>query len=113
MIGHRTTNRVTTQQAKVHAWMLNVGSDQEPSSDTQLHDDPASELANMIMALGKGKGKGKASKGSMQCYNCGRYGHMAGDCKAPKGGGKGGKGGGGKPPRLCYNCNKPGHLASD
>ena len=101
--------------------MLNVGSDQEhgaypkPGLDMQMHEDPASELANMIMALGKGRGKEKPSKASMQCYNCGRFGHMARDRSKPKEGNKkGDKGGGGKPQqRLCYNCGKPGHLARD
>ena len=93
-------------------WMFNVGSDQE----SDLHEssnDPARELASMIMALGKGKDKGKPVKSNMQCYNCGHCGHLSKDCRQPKGGGKGVKGPGGKPQRLCCNCCKTGHIAKD
>ena len=76
--------------------MLNFRQDQEydsypkPGSEMQMHNDPASELASMLMASGKvkGKEKGKPSKGSMQCYSCAKFGHMARDCRAPKGRGK-------------------------
>jgi hypothetical protein len=37
----------------------------------------------------KGGGKGKGGE-TRNCYNCGKPGHLARDCRGPKGGGKGG-----------------------
>ena len=28
----------------------------------------------------KGKGKGKSNRRDMQCWHCGKYGHLAGEC---------------------------------
>ena len=99
-----------------------------PVPETSSED----ELCNVICALIKGgKGKGKKGGGKGECWNCGRKGHQAKDCRSkgnPKGGGKwnggkyGGKsnynpGKGGKPnqfateTRECYNCGEKGHLS--
>merc|ERR1712194_34240 len=84
-------------------------------------------------ALGKGKGKDGKGKGGKQktCYNCGKTGHLAWECRSSamnvdqgkgkgkgkdkgKKGGKGGKQGGKDLSNLkCYKCGKFGHYGRD
>ena len=37
-----------------------------------------------------------------RCYNCGKNGHMAKDCKAPK-----------REKGACFHCGKQGHVIKD
>ena len=67
---------------------------------------------------GKGKGGGKQDPNlkDKQCHTCGKYGHLAKDCRS---GGKGknsnqkGSGKGKQNKVTCHNCGKQGHYAKD
>jgi len=75
----------------------------------------------------KGGGKGSGKNNNRTCFNCGKPGHIAAQCRSPKGGGKGGGKSGAAPPASggkgggkagkgqfrpftgsCYGCGKPG-----
>ena len=65
------------------------------------------EIRKAIVGMASGKKASGAAYAAMQqkkdlkCFNCGRFGHMATECQAPKKVG------------ACYNCGKTGHFAKD
>ncbi|AAR02376.1 gag protein [Simian immunodeficiency virus] len=64
-----------------------------------LAEAMAGAIANMPMNMVQARGPPQR-KGQPKCFNCGKFGHMAKNCKAPQ-------------RRKCYNCGQPGHLAKD
>eukprot|EP00435_Cladocopium_sp_Y103_P074780 s153_g51.t1 len=97
---------------------LTSGGGSKPKRDPDAMDVSA-------VSKGKGKGKGKflgpssgAGKGShankMTCHNCGRAGHKASDCRAPRGDGKGkGKANQRLDNVQCWQCYGYGHYGKN
>ncbi|MBZ3887617.1 Cellular nucleic acid-binding protein [Sciurus carolinensis] len=90
------------------------------AKDCDLQEDELAEVSmRVVRSLGQGPAcrvrAERAAPGGLYslrllllliveaCYNCGRGGHIAKDCKEPKR----------EREQCCYNCGKPGHLARD
>ena len=107
---------------------FNFGPSYEKKEEPTVTGNESDKIVAQIMAMVKGKGKGKG----VECYNCGKTGHMAKDCWSKGGGPKGTKGGwlpkgdgkggypgkgsypgkGGPPRDGCFICGGP-HWAKD
>ena len=88
LLGQKNMDRTSDN---AFSFGCSTGPETEKASETDADKAVAS-----IMALIKGKGKGKSN---IECYNCGKTGHMAKDCWAPRQGygSKGDKSGKGNP----------------
>merc|ERR1712169_14494 len=84
--------------------------------DTRDAEDAVAEMNGktvwgdrIVVEFARAKGAGAGDRDA--CFNCGRPGHWARDCREPpRARGRGGGGGGGP---QCYECGGYGHLARE
>eukprot|EP00435_Cladocopium_sp_Y103_P027185 s4081_g6.t1 len=83
------------EYAQLHCGATSVQQLWQAVTEYHVHMRMTGDL-DKVHAIGKGKGKGNDSE--KDCYNCGKKGHLAKDCR--------------NPPR-CKHCGKTRHLEKD
>ena len=95
----------------------NIATNPNVAAVSQQQEDPqVTKLTALVEQLASGQRELRAEleraqqrnndrQDARQCYNCGKKGHIARDCRSRN-----------SRPRAamaCFNCNQPGHFAKD
>nr|WCD67834.1 gag protein [Human immunodeficiency virus 1] len=71
-----------------------------PSHKARVLAEAMSQASNMSTAIMMQKGNFKGPRRSIKCFNCGKDGHLARNCRAPR-------------KKGCWKCGKEGHQMKD